>query len=772
MSAWAEAALGPWDKMGSPDDMQMHDFQPHLNGQSCSPSSQSQSSFNQPPAAATASPNRGLVIRARYPTACQECRRRKQKCSLTHPCTNCARRFPQPACEYGPFKTKRQSWGSKSPRGTKDGGTQPSGGGFYSHLDLDAIHDAILDVEGGLDLGAAVDNVSGIQSSVLPPTYLLTHREKPVYSMRDESWAGGKPFLMKFRDSSGLFRDRALLELVQFIMQTRLRVANRIVQDEWEIDGKQLVRALHSRSQPSHNLASLEDQMQRLPMEPTKMNKELVRTHLQLLSRFKASLDGSPRPNNRFMRHWIPFSIQDKLVLHVVLCTTASFLNETGRLPKVLLHIHRATTTSLLNEYISSPTLCTSDSAILAVYQLILTSWYWGSTEELHAHMAGFKRMIQLRGGCQNLGMEGFTSKIALINDVVIALCHDTEPLMFGQPGFEYDDPCRVPLQVSFNSPLLFDCPPFSIPSSSLRLHKTTSEMLDRMRTLFQAVTQLPLHASPAQLLSLSQHANSVLCFLQQLPEEVLLHTEPGYDDAIIDTLTPTDADGDSPSSSSSTGQKRKRQDLDNDATSSDHHHHHSNTRTRLNDSTVIVRCSPDIPIPPDMVYICVRLTALIWAQAILQRVPTSQVCTQAQFIRIWSYAWAAGLDRWSSLSGVFAWMNIAIAPLCHRTIHARMVKTLTVTTFTYMGTENWHVAMAIASVGLHVQAWLRGGHDGKPMGSLSAAFGGEKAIEDFGFAFKENVMDLPDHRYVNGDEGGEEEGEDDGEFSRRRICV
>lgn len=116
--------------------------------------------------------------------------------------------------------------------------------------------------------------------------------------------------------------------------------------------------------------------------------------------------------------------------------------------------------------------------------------------------------------------------------------------------------------------------------------------------------------------------------------------------------------------------------------------------------------------------------------------------------------------------------MNIAIAPLCHRTIHARMVKTLTVTTFTYMGTENWHVAMAIASVGLHVQAWLRGGHDGKPMGSLSAAFGGEKAIEDFGFAFKENVMDLPDHRYVNGDEGGEEEGEDDGEFSRRRICV
>ena len=136
---------------------------------------------------------------------------------------------------------------------------------------------------------------------------------------------------------------------------------------------------------------------------------------MQLLSRFKVSLDGRPQPNNRFMKHWIPFSIQDRLVLHVILCTTASFLNETGLLPKTLLHIHRATVTKMLNEYISSPTLCTGDSAILAVTQLILTSWYWSSTEELHAHMSGFRKMIQLRGGCRDLGMEGCTSKIALL---------------------------------------------------------------------------------------------------------------------------------------------------------------------------------------------------------------------------------------------------------------------------------------------------------------------------------------------------------------------
>ncbi|QPG98280.1 hypothetical protein C2857_007449 [Epichloe festucae Fl1] len=662
------------------------------------------------------SSDRGAVSRARYPSACKECRRRKQK----------------PTCEYGVAKIKRPSWGP--PPGSKDGGgIRPGGSGLYSHLDLDSIHDAILDVEGGVDPGggAAVDNFSGTQPHALPTTYRLTDRERPVYSMKDESWAGDDkpPFLVKFRDSSGLLGDRSLAELVQFIMQTRLRVANRIVQDEWEIDGKQLVRALLSQGQPSSNISSLDDQMHRLPMEPTKMNKELVRTHLQLLSRFKASFDGSPRPNNRFMKHWIPFSIQDRLVLRVSLCTTASFLHETGRLPKMLLHIHRATTTSMLNEYISSPTLSTSDSAMLAVCQLILTSWYWSSTEELHAHMAGFKRMIQLRGGCQNLGMQGYTSKIALVNDMVIALCHDTEPLMFGQPGFEFEDPFRVPLQVSFNSPLLFNGPPFLIPSSTLRLHKTTSEILDSTRAVFQAVMELPDDPGEAELRAVSELATSLLNFLSQLPDQVLMEPpDAGHDDF----------------SAASAGQKRRRRESDDPPASS---------RTRRNDFTGAKSTRDE---QPDLVYLCVRLTALIWAKAILQRVPTSHICTETEFARIWSFAWAVGLERWSCLIGVFAWMSMAIAPLCHNTIHARMFKTITVTTFTYMGTENWHVAMDMATAGLRMQAWLRAGKDSKPLGSLSGASGGEQAIEDFGFVFKENDIDLPDHRYVNQSEDGE----------------
>ena len=143
---------------------------------------------------------------------------------------------------------------------------------------MDSVHDALLDVEGKLDFGVAVDNLAGIQTHTLPPTYKLSHREMPVFLMEDESWSGDKLFRMKFRDKSGLLKDRNLIEMVQYILQTRLRVANTIVKDEWEIDGKQLIRAITDRRQPSQNISSFEDEVQRLPMAPSKMNKELVRT--------------------------------------------------------------------------------------------------------------------------------------------------------------------------------------------------------------------------------------------------------------------------------------------------------------------------------------------------------------------------------------------------------------------------------------------------------------------------------------------------------------
>lgn len=170
----------------------------------------------------------------------------------------------------------RSSW--TPAQGSKEQRPQAGAGGFYSHLDMESVHDALLDVEGNLDLGIAVDTASGFQTNTLPITYRMSHRKRPTFLMEDETWAGDELYQIRFRDKSGLLKDTNLIEMVQFILQTRLQVANRIVKDEWEIDGQQLVRALQSRCDPSQNISSFDDQVQRLPMAPTKMNKELVRT--------------------------------------------------------------------------------------------------------------------------------------------------------------------------------------------------------------------------------------------------------------------------------------------------------------------------------------------------------------------------------------------------------------------------------------------------------------------------------------------------------------
>lgn len=66
------------------------------------------------------------------------------------------------------------------------------------------------------------------------------------------------------------------------------------------------------------------------------------------------------------------------------------------------------------------------------------------------------------------------------------------------------------------------------------------------------------------------------------------------------------------------------------------------------------------------------------------------------------------------------------------------MTKTLVVTAFMYIGTENWHITADIAEAGLKLQHWLRGGKAELDDGTVSAAFGGESVVQRLGFAFKD----------------------------------
>lgn len=83
-------------------------------------------------------------------------------------------------------------------------------------------------------------------------------------------------------------------------------------------------------------------------------------------------------------------------------------------MPKMALMAHKGKAIRMLNESLRSQTHQTGDAAIAGVVQLIVDEWYWGETHDLHMHMMGLKDMIRIRGGFQNLGMDGLLAKMVI----------------------------------------------------------------------------------------------------------------------------------------------------------------------------------------------------------------------------------------------------------------------------------------------------------------------------------------------------------------------
>lgn len=307
------------------------------------------------------------------------------------------------------------------------------------------MHDAILQVEADTSSGSALtvrsrhDEAAAMRAGdggeeeeeelvpILPSSSAnYADADQPRYYTEADQFIGHfrnwLPFRLAVRGRRGASRKQSLMGALGELMERRRDGGGGSspggllsVEDEWMLDAARLVWAAEGTPQPSVSLGRLDDEMRHLPMPLTRLNKELVRTHLKLLSRFKASVGGSPAPDNPFMKHWIPFILQDPMLIQTVLFTSACFLNETGHLPKTVVVALRGLVYQQLNQNLRSHKNQTTDAAILAVTEMVLDEWYWGATHELYAHLNGLKTMIRMRGGLQDLGMHGFLAKLILM---------------------------------------------------------------------------------------------------------------------------------------------------------------------------------------------------------------------------------------------------------------------------------------------------------------------------------------------------------------------
>lgn len=148
--------------------------------------------------------------------------------------------------------------------------------GAYAHLNLSDIQDAILQVEGVVAASGIADRSSATPVVARGEMISLAQPDDQDASSHNSS----EPFRVVVTDETGTLKPKSVFAMLRLILQARLKVTNRIVNDEWSIDGPQLMRALQQATQPPAMLGGLDDQLRNLPMEPTRLNIELVRIRM------------------------------------------------------------------------------------------------------------------------------------------------------------------------------------------------------------------------------------------------------------------------------------------------------------------------------------------------------------------------------------------------------------------------------------------------------------------------------------------------------------
>ncbi|KAK1728842.1 uncharacterized protein BDZ83DRAFT_103871 [Colletotrichum acutatum] len=400
--------------------------------------------------------SRNAARAERTTTSCGECRRRKQKCDQGQPCSNCLRRFPHPVCEYrvgnripgtSTFLTPARAGGRGPLLSTLPGVSSP----------LIQTSQSIRPLGSPSIAGWAVSGLSTSQPS--PSSELATFQstigvQRPDAELLNNDAECLPPSVswLPLANPDRSILDVDIFQASQQVLSHRLAVPKLIFEnfetahddDNTPQHGQSSGPWSHpaeSRVQfPERPASGIDEQIALLPVDQNPLNKKLLRLYIAVLSRFKASINGDPSPNNPFIRHYSPFCLQDPLVMQIILYTSACFLHETGDVRTDVLRICKGQAIAMLNENLTmdssksrasnTPALTSTDAnrsstsvfqkpgdaAIAGVIQLTVAEWYWGeSDQDLRYHLMGLRDMIRVRGGFNQLGMDGLLAKNAIV---------------------------------------------------------------------------------------------------------------------------------------------------------------------------------------------------------------------------------------------------------------------------------------------------------------------------------------------------------------------
>ncbi|KAH8671342.1 hypothetical protein BX600DRAFT_246471 [Xylariales sp. PMI_506] len=582
----------------------------------------------------------------RVTTSCSECRRRKQKCNQGHPCSNCARRFPQPPCEYRENRRREEPVPNTSSfivslQGRRDDTSLPDFERSFLPV-ADTLPTINRDGEDSSSLVSwfGIDILTKFPGSNLSNEVISTQWGAIASSNLPDCEPGCAAHSDTLHDAVKLLKYTVKISN-DYLASWDPQNPNEDV--DW-------VKAVGGSSD-MYTLSSPIELLHSLPIAPTNLNAQLLQIFVKLISRFKASLDGIPDYNNPYHKDYLPFCIQNPLLVHVAIYTASCFLNEMKHLDKTVAMCIKGQAIRLLNDRLRSEEFASSDEAIAGVCQLIVDEWYWGETHDLRAHLRGMREMIRLRGGFQNLGMDGFLSKMVMLTDLGIAVTFEAPPYLQEITDMEMNDRTTEPVKLAHKTPLSPSSVTFASCADAYELHPASASILDDVRFLIALTISLPATPAPQEIQKLESTALWIHERIQALPSD----------------HPPSSKKSQSPPASLPSSRS-------------------STTSGTDSSKPMLVNFTPTA----DYVYQSIRLAALVYTGAIVSRKPFSKVCSTHDFYQIWSAVWRVPLTVWKSLMGVFLWIEIAIAPSARDTPHGRFVKSMLMIAALNMGIEDW----------------------------------------------------------------------------------
>ncbi|EFE34133.1 uncharacterized protein ARB_07084 [Trichophyton benhamiae CBS 112371] len=163
------------------------------------------------------------------------------------------------------------------------------------------------------------------------------------------------------------------------------------------------------------------------PVESQWYMPELLRFYNESIA-LQSQGDGSFTQLDTLRNIWMTTSLTDECMFHATLYAASAYLDLLrGQSGNVITLYHQTETLRLLSSQLAVPNLQVTDALIAVTMALSQTEALSGNVCVSGVHRAGLHHLVKIKGGPENLGMDGLLAELIYVGDTMDCLLYGIE---------------------------------------------------------------------------------------------------------------------------------------------------------------------------------------------------------------------------------------------------------------------------------------------------------------------------------------------------------